>query len=252
MIDSKRVLAVVPARGGSKGIHLKNARLLLGRPLVSWVALAVGDVAEIDRTVVSTDDSQIARVASEAGLDVPFMRPADLSGDRVADQPVLEHALLEIERSEGVRYDIIVMLQPTSPLRTPAMVSEAIRTLSCSSWDSVWTVSPTDAKSHPLKQLRVENGAIEYYDARAAGIVARQQLNQLYHKDGAVYVMTRQCLLEQKSIKGRRCSALISEIPMLSIDTEEDLRLAEFYIRGRYAVGSAGVCTSFPDDLLPE
>lgn len=244
MIGSNRVLAVIPARGGSKGIRLKNIRPFLGRPLISWVTQVVADVAEIDRTVVSTDNVQVAQVASEAGLDVPFTRPADLSGDRVADQPVLEHALLEVEKSEGARYDIIVMLQPTSPLRTPGTVSAAITTLARDHWDSVWTVSLTDSKNHPLKQLRVREGAIEYYDPRAASIVARQQLEHLYHKDGAAYVMTRHCLLDQKSIKGRRCGALISEAPMLSIDTQEDLRLAESYMRDRYEVDSDGVCPS--------
>jgi CMP-N,N'-diacetyllegionaminic acid synthase len=235
MIDGKKVLAVVPARGGSKGVPMKNIRPVLGVPLVARVGHLVRRIPAIDRAVVSTDHQEIARISREAGLDVPFMRPLELSGDRVADWDVLVHALQEVERLDGVTYGIVVMLQPTSPLRTPEHVVATIDKLVLENWDSVWTVSETDSKSHPLKQLRLCDDRIEYYDARGADIVARQQLDKLYHRNGAAYAMTRECLLQQKTIKGKRTGALVIAEPIISIDTLWDFRLAELFLTEQQA-----------------
>jgi len=127
VIERRTILAVVPARGGSKGIPLKNLRTVGGRPLVARVGDVARAVPEIDRAVVSTDHPEIAKVAKEAGLDAPFLRPGAIAGDRIGDLDVLIHALEATEAIDGRRYDIVVMLQPTSPLRTPGQVSAAIR-----------------------------------------------------------------------------------------------------------------------------
>jgi CMP-N-acetylneuraminic acid synthetase len=105
-------------------------------------------------------------------------------------------------------------------------------------WDSVWTVSPTDTKAHPLKQLTVSGGALDYYDREGAGIVARQQLKPVYHRNGTAYAMTRECLVEQRSIKGRRAGALIIKGDHVSIDTEWDLVLVEFLLSRRSHAGA--------------
>ena len=170
MIGDRRVLAVVPARGGSKGIPLKNLREVGGRSLVARVGDVVGAVPEIDRAVVSTDHDAIAAAAEAAGIAAPFRRPEPLSGDHISDHDVLSHALEAAEATDHRRYDIVVMLQPTSPLRTPGDVSATLRMLVDGGWDSVWTVSPTDSKAHPLKQLVVSGaGVLDYYDPRGRG-----------------------------------------------------------------------------------
>lgn len=234
MIDGKRVLAAVPARGGSKGIPLKNLRPVLGVPLVARVGPIVEAVEEIDRAVVSTDHEEIARVAEQAGIAAPFRRPQEIAGDRIGDLEVLSHALRETERIDGVRYDIVVMLQPTSPLREPAHVQDCIRMLVDGGWDAVWTVSETDSKGHPLKQLTVgDDGGMDYYDPRGAEIIARQQLTPVYHRNGIAYAITRECLLDQKTIKGRRTGALVVAGHHVSIDTEDDIRLVEFFMHQR-------------------
>jgi CMP-N-acetylneuraminic acid synthetase len=122
------------------------------------------------------------------------------------------------------------MLQPTSPLRTSAQVLGAIRMLIDGGWDSVWTVSQTDSKAHPLKQLIVKDGALSYYDDAGAGIIARQQLAPVYHRNGVAYAITRACLLEQSSIKGHRAGALVIDGHHVSIDTDEDLKIVELLI----------------------
>ncbi len=231
MIGEQRILAVCPARGGSKGIPLKNLKPFLGVPLVARVGHLVREIPMIDRAVVSTDHPEIARVAREAGLDAPFFRPEAISGDRISDAEVLLHALLEVERIDGVTYDVIVMLQPTSPLRRAEHVTDTIRMLVEGGWDAVWTVSETDSKEHPLKQLSVEEGRLDYYDPRGAEIVARQQLTPVYHRNGVAYAMTRRCLVEGGNIKGERTGALVIEGHMISIDTLWDLELAELIQR---------------------
>lgn len=227
MINGKRVLAVIPARGGSKGIPLKNLRAVLGIPMVARAGLVAMQVSEIDRRVVSTDHEEIARVAQAAGIDAPFRRTQELSGDRISDWDVLVHALQETERIDRMIYDVVVMLQPTSPLRTAQHVEATLRMLVSGEWDAVWTLSETDSKSHPLKQLIVRDEAMDYYDPAGAAIIARQQLQPVYHRNGVAYAITRDCLLRQHSIKGGRTGALILEGNFVSIDTERDIDLVE-------------------------
>ena len=228
MINGQRILVVCPARGGSKGIPLKNLQPFLGVPLVARVGHLVAEIPDIDRAVVSTDSEAIAVVAKESGLDVPFYRPESLSGDRISDLEVLSNALVEMERLDGVNYDILVMLQPTSPLRRAEHVMDTIEMLINGDWDAVWTVSETDSKDHPLKQLTVSDGRLDFYDEGGKQIIARQQLVPVYHRNGVAYAIRRDCLLDQKSIKGERTGALVLEGNMVSIDTYWDLELAEY------------------------
>lgn len=229
MIGDRRILAVVPARGGSKGIPLKNLRPVLGVPMVARAGQVAGRLGWLDRAVVSTDHDEIARAAEAVGLAAPFRRPEALSGDRIGDLDVLVHALEEMERIDRVRYDVVVMLQPTSPLRRPEHVTATVERLIEGGWDAVWTVSETDSKAHPLKQLTVaEDGALGYYDPAGKAIIARQQLDPVYHRNGIAYAITRDCLTGQRTIMGARTAALVIGGPTLSIDTEEDIALAEF------------------------
>jgi CMP-N,N'-diacetyllegionaminic acid synthase len=240
MIAGRRVLAVVPARGGSKGLPRKNLREIDGIPLVGHAGRCASAVTEIDRAVVSTDDEEIVAAAERFGLDAPFRRPAPLSGDRIGDFEVLEHALAAVEELDAVTYDLVVMLQPTSPSRRPEQVRAALEMTVAGGWDSVWTVSPTDPKYHPDKQLRVTDGQhLEHLTERGRSIIARQQLSTLYHRNGIAYVLTRSCLVDQRTILGARAGALVIDEPVANIDTELDLAWAAFLL-GRDATISDG------------
>ncbi|MBT8371035.1 MAG: acylneuraminate cytidylyltransferase family protein [Desulfobacterales bacterium] len=228
MIANKRILVVVPARGGSKGVKLKNIRKINGIPLVAWVGRLVKQLPYVDRAVVSTDHPQIAQIAKEAGLDAPFMRPEELSGDVVADGPVLHHALKACEEMDNLKYDVVVMLQPTSPFRKPEHVTATITKLIEGGYDAVWTVSETDSKAHPLKQLITNDDRLDYYDEAGAAIIARQQLKPVYHRNGVAYAMSRNLIVEKKTIKGENTSFLIINDLLVNIDTEFDFKLAEF------------------------
>lgn len=228
MLRQKTVLAVVPARGGSKGIPKKNVQVLAGRPLVAHVGEFLRRLAYVDRAILSTDDAEIAAIGREAGLDVPFLRPAALSGDLISDVEVLLHALTEVERLDQRPYDVVVMLQPTCPLRRPEHVTATVEKLIDEGWDTVWTVSETDAKYHPLKQLTIDDAnRLNLFDARGRGVIARQQLTPVYHRNGAAYAMTRACLLEQRTTLGGRSAAVILTDPLINIDTRDDLARAE-------------------------
>jgi len=232
MLADRRVLAVVPARGGSTGIKLKNLRTVGGVSLVALAARAALASPLIDRAILSTDHPDIAEAGRAAGLAVPFTRPEHLSGPRVADWDVLVHALTEMERQDGQRYDIVVMLQPTSPGRRAEHVKATIEKLVDGGYDAVWTVSETDSKAHPLKQLTIDQqGRLDYYDPAGASIIARQQLTPVYHRNGIAYAITRECLLGQKSIKGRSTGAVVIDEPLVNIDTEFDLVLANVLVK---------------------
>ena len=231
MFQGKKILAVVPARGGSKGIKLKNIQPVNGNPLISLVGKIIRKIPFIDCSVVSTDSAIIAAVAEKSGLSVPFFRPDELSGDIVGDLDVLTHVLLEIEELEATQFDIIIMLQPTCPMRKPEHVVATVEKLIADDYDAVWTVSETDSKSHPLKQLTVRDGVLEYYDDAGKAIIARQQLEPVYHRNGAAYAITRECILQKKSIKGDRSGAVIITDQLINIDTEFDLSLCDMLMR---------------------
>ena len=223
MIAGKRILAVVPARGGSKGIKLKNLAHFSGKPLIVWAAEFANNLEYIDRHIGSTDHPEISRLAIEYGLPCPFVRPKDLSGDRVSDVDVLIHALQTMETMDDTRYDLVVMLQPTSPLRRPSDIKQLLDLLIETGADSALTVSLTDLKFHPLKQLTLDDGRVEYFDPAGANIIARQQLRSTYHRNGVGYAVTRECLLEQSAVIGANCRALVIDRPVLNIDTPSDL-----------------------------
>ena len=227
MYRDRSILVIVPARGGSKGVPLKNIRPLCGRPLIAWVGKCLETLELVDRAVVSTDHEEIAAEAEAAGMDAPFRRPSALSGDRIGDLEVLVDALNQSEAIDGRTYDVVVMLQPTSPLRQPQHVRDTITRLIDGGYDAVWTVSPTDLKYHPLKQLTLEDGRLDLFDPEGRKIIARQQLRPVYHRNGVAYAFTRECLLSQQSILGRNSSAVVIDEPMVSIDTVEDFVTVE-------------------------
>lgn len=240
MFRGHSVLAIVPARGGSKGVPLKNIHLLGGKPLISWTGEVVQRVPEIDRAIVSSDHPKIIAAASDCGLQSVAQRPSEISGDMVSDIEVLHHELMQAEVYFQQEFQIVLMLQPTAPLRKPEHIIGAMELLLAGDYDSVWSVSPSDPKFHPLKQLRVVDGEVYYYDKEGGSVVARQQLEPLHHRNGAVYAIKRECILGEEgssdslkgaSLKGARCGAFMVNELMLSIDTLWDFELTEHILR---------------------
>jgi N-acylneuraminate cytidylyltransferase len=234
------VLAVVPARGGSKGLPHKNLLLLGGRPLVAHAVQTALEASLTSRVLCSTDDPHIADVARDAGAEVPFLRPAHLAQDRTEDWPVFVHALDWLEQYDGWVADLIVNLRPTSPLRTPSHVDRAIRLLLESGVDSVKAICL--ARQHPHKMwLRQPDGRIQpflktpFRTSRGPD-VPRAELEDVYWQNGVVDVTRREVIREQRVMIGHRAAGLVTEPEdSIDIDTPLDLALAEVLFARRAA-----------------
>lgn len=230
MLDGKRIIAVIPARGGSKGIKLKNLRKINGKSLTEMAIRVAQNVSSVDKIVVSTDNDSIAAEAERCGIPVPSYRPEALSGDRISDIQVLIDAITRAEKEDGKQFDIIIMLQPTSPLRTVKNVEDALEKLIRNDFSSVWSISETDTKAHPFKQLLIDGSNLKYFDEMGKNIVARQELNPTYHRNGVVYVFTRDCILVDKNKMGSSCGFLLIHEFNISIDTEQDINLINYHL----------------------
>jgi N-acylneuraminate cytidylyltransferase len=186
-----RVLAVVPARGGSKGLPGKNVRPLAGLPLIGHSLRAAELMPSVTRCVVSTDSTEIADIARRLGGDVPFLRPAELAADETPMAPVLRHALATIEAAEGEPYDFLVLLDPTSPAREPGDIGAALELLGTRpDWDGVVSVSaPT---FHPVwvgvRPADDDPDRMERYFPAGVGVTRRQELPRYLRVNGNFYV----------------------------------------------------------------
>ena len=231
MINNKNVLCVIPARGGSKGIPFKNMIKINGKSLIKIAAECAHKCKFIDRIILSTDSEIIAEEGRKCRIKVPFLRPKRLSGDRISDFQVLEHALKTLEKKEKKTYEYIIMLQPTSPLRDYKDIETCIYKIHSENWDSIWTISKSDPKNHPLKQLNLDkSNNLSLYDKKGNEIIARQQLSTLFYRNGVAYVMTRECILDQKSIMGKNSGGYLIDSHQISIDNPNDIKLAEYYM----------------------
>jgi CMP-N,N'-diacetyllegionaminic acid synthase len=223
------VLAVVPARGGSKGVPRKNLREVRGVSLVGHAARIIIAADWIDAGLISTDDAQISAEAQRHGLAAPFVRPAHLANDIATSADMWAHAWLEAERFYGKRFDVSVLLEPTSPLRRPIDVQAAVDLLWTSKSASVLTVSPTPAHFSPEKTLKVDaQGQVRSYLDRA--VTRRQDIAPYYHRNGVCYAVTRACLLDNHQIMSPDCRALIIDRPLVNIDDELELAIAELIL----------------------
>jgi len=223
-----RVLGIIPARGGSKGIPGKNIVPLLGKPLLAYTAEAALASKRLTRVILSTDDDQIAAVGLGLGLDVPFMRPPELARDDTPTLPVLQDCVRRLEAA-GERYDAVFILQPTNPLRLASDIDGAIELLERSGADSVIGFAPVGER-HParMKMLDPEGRVIDPLFAEQFEGQRRQDLPPLYLRDGSVYVTRRDVLMEQNSIQGRDCRAWLMPVERAwNIDEPFDLFLVE-------------------------
>lgn len=239
------MLAVVPARGGSKGIPRKNLQVLAGKPLVAHAVEAGLAARLVDRVLCSTDDEEIAEAARFAGAEVPFLRPAALAGDASEDWPVFVHALDWLDQNEDWRPDLVVNLRPTSPLRRPSHVDAAIELLLGTGAESVKAVSL--ARQHPHKMwVREQSGLVEPYLNTSFRLergpdVPRAQLEDVYWQNGVVDVTRRDVILEQKRMIGQRVAGLVTDAAdAIDIDTPLDLQLAALLLEQRQAATSGG------------
>lgn len=207
MVETPEVLAIIPARGGSKGIPQKNIRTFAGHPLIAYSIMAARQAETVTRVIVSTDSPEIAAVAREYGAEVPFMRPDELAQDNTLDLPVFQHALAWLIANEAYSPDVVVHLRPTSPVRPPGLVDEAVRMLLDSpEADSVRGVVPAGQNPHKMWRIDMETGQMrslldvpgvpEPYNA------PRQSLPPVFWQTGHIDAIRTQTILEKNSMSG--------------------------------------------------
>lgn len=230
-----KIIAIIPARGGSKGLPGKNIIPLGGKPLIAWSIETAKKSKLVERVIVTTDDEKIATVAREYGAEVPFIRPAELAQDDTPPDPVLKHALQFLEEKEGIKPEIIVWLEPPCPFRTPEEIDEAIQMLKNDS-DADSLRSVIEPFQNPYKSWTIgENGYLEpliKVEGRALHTGPRQKTTKTYWQNGALFLFKYDTIMKKGNFFGDKILPYIMPSDrFIDIDKKEDLELAEFYLK---------------------
>lgn len=221
------ILGVIPARGGSKTVSKKNIKPLLGKPLIAYTIAPALKSKLLTRVIVSSDDKEIIDVSKRYGADVPFIRPKKLATDLALATDVIRHAVLETERLEGKKYDYVVMLQPTTPLRTTEDIDNALMKLIKTGADSVISVVNVGT-IHPVRMKRIVDDRLVDYAKEPMENMPKELLPPVYIRSGAIYAVKRDILVNRRSFKGDDCRPYVMpEERAINIDSEMDFLLAE-------------------------
>ena len=226
MINS--CLAIIPARGGSKGVKNKNIKRLNGKPLIYYTIRVAKKAKCIDRVIVSTDSEEIKKIALKFGAEVSFLRPRNLSTDKTPMYPVIRHALEFLEK-KGERFNIIVVLQPTSPLRRAIDIQQAIAKLIKTGADSIASVCLSEHSPFWMKVIK--QGKI-YPIIKSRQYSRRQDLPKVYRLNGAIYITKRDVLKKQKRILGANTQAFVMPVEnSIDINTGLEFKIAAITLR---------------------
>lgn len=221
-----RRLAIVPARGGSKGVPGKNLAEIDGESLLARAVRCARETESFAAVLVSTDDPAIAAAGARAGAMVPFLRPAELAGDTAAVVDAVRDVLRRLAEA-GQRFDLVVLLEPTSPCRTPAIVRAVIAAAEAPGADAALSLSPVPTHFHVLKQFALgDDGTVQFAAAGAERVVNRQELRPTYIRNGMAYATRTAALAAGHGILGARPRGVVIEGDFANIDAPEDLERA--------------------------
>nr|WP_246717890.1 acylneuraminate cytidylyltransferase family protein [Rhizobium aethiopicum] len=228
----KKVLGLLPARGGSKGLPRKNVRPLNGRPLIDWAGKALSASSSVRRAICSTDDPEIARAAIASGLEVPWMRPPEISHDSSLVVDVILHALDALAREGDLDYEYVALVQATSPTVTTGDIDSAVAMAITKQADTVITGFHAGQR-HPATMFSLSaNDEVTWLLDDEQRMSRRQDLPDYFIRTGLVYVISTETLVQRRSIYGERIFCLVvSEERALTIDEERDFQIAEFLLR---------------------
>jgi len=230
-MNDLKVLAVITARGGSKGIPRKNIKDLAGKPLIAWTIEAAKGSVLLNDFLVSTDDQEIADISRQFGAPVPFLRPPELATDTATSMAVVQHALVWMKENEGKTYDALMILQPTSPLRTSEDIDGCIEKMRQTDCDSVMAMYRLSDLS--LKKLKIldEDKILPVVEDEGPQTTMRQLAKPLYKRNGCAY-LTKVGFIDQGDLFGKDSRAYImSEDRSADINTPLDFEIADFLMR---------------------
>jgi CMP-N-acetylneuraminic acid synthetase len=230
MIGGKRVLGIVPARGGSKGVPRKNIKILSGKPLIAYTIEEALKSKYIDRLIVSTDDIEIAEIAKQFGAEVPFLRPIELANDTAKAIGVVKHALKQMEKMDALDYNIIVYLEPPAPLKKTEDIDEAIEMFAAQNPDSVVSVNEAN-QFHPILMKKIIEGKLEpIWQPEPEGVPRQLYEPKAFMRNGAVYVIKRENILAGK-FYGENILAYVMPLERsICIDDMNDWYVAEAWM----------------------
>lgn len=227
-LSEMRVLALIPARGGSKGVPRKNAKLLCGKPLIQYTIEAALGAHSLTRVMLSTDDAEIAEIGRRCGVDVPFVRPSNLADDDTPTLPVIQHAVRYLE-ALGDIYHAVCLLQPTNPLRQSEDIEACIALFQSSNASSVISVLQVPHHYNPhWVYFRDSENFLHLSTNEATPIARRQELPPSFHRDGSVYLVRRDVLINENTLYGNTVVGYLMPLERtMNIDTVDDWRTAE-------------------------
>jgi CMP-N,N'-diacetyllegionaminic acid synthase len=231
MIGNKRIVAIIPARGGSKRLPRKNILDLVGKPLIAWTIEAGLKSKYVDRVIVSTDDEEIAEISKKYGADVPFIRPMELAGDTSSSMSVVRHAI-QLLREDGDDFEYILLLQPTSPLRTEDHINEAIQLLIEKKADGVVSIVKVD---HPMEWTNTlpEDCSMDGFLSHEMKGLRGQDFPTRYLLNGSIYISKIEKILTSDSmIPNSNCYGYImNKLVSVDVDTYYEYKLSEFLMK---------------------
>ncbi len=224
-----KVLGIIPARGGSKGIPRKNVKPLLGRPLLSYTTESALRSKRLSNVILSTDDAEIAEMGRDLGVEVPFIRPSELASDSAPTFQVVVHAVEYMEKNNSFKFDAVCLLQPTNPLRRAEDIDACVELLEDSRADSVISILPVPHQYNPKwVYWRDEKGEMILSTGESAPVSRRQDLPDAFHREGSVYVTRREVLDTYGDLYGRKVQGYeIEPQRSVNIDTLDDWKQAE-------------------------
>ena len=225
------ILALIPARGGSKGISNKNIRNLAGKPLIEYSIISAKKSKRINRIIVSTDNKKIASISKKAGAEIPFLRPKQISKDNTPIIDVIQHTLDFLENTESYKPKIIILLQPSTPLRSIQDIDNSINLLLNSKSSSVISVFPT--KTHTDISFTIHHSFLKPLNPKFEKHSLRQKRKSIYTPSGLIYAFWYDTLKKYNSIYGPKIKPLISQnnAELIDIDEPFDLFLAEMILK---------------------
>ncbi|MCK9631762.1 MAG: acylneuraminate cytidylyltransferase family protein [Methanoregula sp.] len=230
-LSGKTILAVIPARGGSKSIPHKNICIVGGLTLVGRAGRIASSLPWLDARILSTDDEEIANEGRRHGLDVPFMRPNEFASDTATTVSMWRHAWLAAETHYNMHFDVSVLLEPTSPLRCTEDVERTVRVVVDEGAPAAATVSLTAAHYTPHKTLTIdERGILGFYLPDGAKHSLRQGIPHYYHRNGLCYAVTRKHLVDKGWVIDRDAVAIVVNRPVVNVDEPFDLEMAEWLL----------------------
>ena len=230
----KNILAVIPARGNSKGILKKNIVKILGKPLIYYTIKEAKKSKFITDLILSTDSKEIKIIAKKLGVEVPFLRPKNLSTDFIPSLPVIKHATHFMEKAMGIKYDYILMLQPTSPLRKCKDIDDSINKIINSKCHSITSIVNVGG-NHPSRMKVIKKGKlINFVKMRFEDMRPRQKLKKVFIRNGSIYLSTRDTIMKQNTLVGKKnLPYLMPKERSVNIDSHIDLLSAEYYLKKR-------------------